>query len=114
MGKWVADGRGEGADVWVVVDVTVRVGLEVRVAVGLALTVVSVGRVVTVGCNVEVGELVLEAIGVVVVGTVVLVGDGRANLIPPSESARRKMPATITHDNTAAMMPIPIPKIIRF
>ena len=114
MGKCVAGGDGEGEDVGVVVDVKVAVGLEVSVAVGLDLTAVSVGRVVTVGCNVEVGVLVLEASDVVPVGTGVLVGDGRANFIPPSERARRKTPATITHVSTAAMMPIPIPKNIRF
>ena len=96
-----------------VVEVKVAVGLEVKVAVGLETAGVSVGWVVSVGCNVSVGALVLEASGVVVVGTLVLVGDGSANLIPPSERARSKTPVTIAHENMAAMMPITIPIINR-
>ena len=102
-----------GVRVGGVVEVKVEVGLEVKVAVGLETAVVAVGRVVSVGCNVLVGALVLETSGVVVVGTLVLVGDGRANLIPPSERARRNTPVTITHENMAAMMPITIPIINR-
>lgn len=68
---------------------------------------------VSVGCNVWVGALVLEASGVVVVVTLVLVGNGRANFIPPSERARRKTPVTIAQENNATMMPIAIPTISR-
>ena len=101
-----------GVRVGGVVDVKVAVGLEVNVAVGLDAAVVSVGWVVSVGCSVWVGVLVLEARGVVV-GTLVLMGDGRANFTPPSEKARRKTPVTIAHENKAAMTPITIPIISR-
>ena len=104
---------GVGGKVGGVVEVKVGVGLDVNAAVGLDTAVVSVGWVVSVGCNVWVGALVLEASGVVVVGTLVLVGSGRANFIPPSERARRKTPVTITHENNAAMMPITSPRISR-
>jgi hypothetical protein len=99
-----------GGRVGGVVEVIVVVGLEVKVVVGLDTAVVSVGREVSVGWGVSVGTLVLEESGVVVGRLVLACSD---NFTPPSESARRKPPITITHEKKATMMPINMPVITR-
>jgi hypothetical protein len=91
-----------------VVAVKGAVGLEVIVGVGLDAAVISVGGEVSVGCDVSVAGLVLGE-SCVAVGRLVLASSGRDNFTPPSESARRKPPTTITHERKAAVMPITIP-----
>ena len=99
-----------GGKVGGVVEVNVAVGLEVNVGVVLDAAVVSVGSVVSERWGVSNGVLVLEE-SAVVVG--VSSAPGRDNLTPPSESARRKPPITITHEKKAAIMPIRIPIIFQ-